>query len=263
MIKTKFVEQTVVSNNIKHYKNLNYNVKNLDKIRIPVEHLPKKSRCEIEAECDRCRKIAKMRFEHYNKCISNQNFFACSKCSVEKQIQTCRNRYGVDSASQLESVKIKLKKTNLNKYGVESVLQHHIFYEKMKKTNLKKYGVEFVSQLEETKRKCRETSMKNFGVDNHMKTEVGLRKNQISGFHMKKYKNSNLYYQGTYELLFLEIADKLKLLKKISNGKRYKYILNGQVHTYHSDFYFKNSNIEIKSSWTYNKNGKDKELASS
>ena len=50
------------------------------------------------------------------------------------------------------------------------------------------------------------------------------------------------------------------LLNQISKGKSYEYILNKKKHVYHSDYLFNNLIVEIKSNWTYNKDGKDKEL---
>ena len=260
MIVTEKVTQTVTGTNINHYKNLGYNVKQMQKIDIPIEHLPKNSRCEIEAACFRCKKVSKMRLEHYNKCCSNQGYYACIKCCKEKTINTHRKKYGVDHASQSIQCKNKNKKTNLMRYGVENAMQNKKCIENMKQTNMIRYGVEFVSQLESVKQKKRETSIKNFGVDSHMKTPEGLRKNQVSGLHLKKYKNTPLYYQGTYELYFIELVDKIGLIHELKNGKQYTYYLDDVKHTYHTDFYFKNKNIEIKSSWTYNKNGKDKNL---
>jgi hypothetical protein len=50
------------------------------------------------------------------------------------------------------------------------------------------------------------------------------------------------------------------LLNDISNGKSYNYKFNNKVRVYHSDFLFNNITIEIKSSWTYNRNNKDELL---
>lgn len=257
MIVTEKVTQTVTGTNINHYKNLGYDVKQFQKIEIPIEHLPKNSRCEIEACCFNCKKISKMRFEHYNKCCSNQGYYSCIKCCKEKTINTHQRKYGVDYASQTTQCKNKNKKTNLIKYGVENAMQNKNCIEHMKQTNMIRYGVEYVSQLESVKQKKRETSIKNFGVDSHMKTSEGLRKNQTSGLRLKKYKNTLIYYQGTYELYFIELVEKMGLLHELKNGKQYNYYLDGIKHTYHTDFYFKNKNIEIKSSWTYNKKGQD------
>ena len=46
----------------------------------------------------------------------------------------------------------------------------------------------------------------------------------------------------------------------MSNGDSFFYNLDGESHTYHVDFKFRGKQIEIKSGWTYNKNGKDMKL---
>ncbi len=68
------------------------------------------------------------------------------------------------------------------------------------------------------------------------------------------YKNTNLHYQGTYELDFL---DRYYDFIKIENGKTFYYFDNkNNKRAYISDFYLPDFNliVEIKSSWTYNNN---------
>jgi len=162
MLKTKIVEQTITGNNVRHYEMLGYDVsKHFVKIRIPVEHLPKNSRCEVVVSCDRCKRKLKMRYETYNKYSIKQGFYACIKCKTEKTINTNKSRHGVEHVSQKLEFKIKLMKTNLKKYGVESVLQHQFFMDKMMTTNIKKYGVPLVGQLESVKEKSKQTRIKN------------------------------------------------------------------------------------------------------
>jgi len=79
-------------------------------------------------------------------------------------------------------------------------------------------------------------------------------------FKIEKYGNANFKYQGSFERYFLEQLEEKELLCELSVGKSYSYILKEEQHVYHSDFIFRNITIEIKSNWTYNKNGKDKEL---
>ena len=50
------------------------------------------------------------------------------------------------------------------------------------------------------------------------------------------------------------------LLSEVKNGKSYNYEYCGENHVYHTDFQFKNKQIEIKSGWTYNGNGTNLEL---
>lgn len=72
-----------------------------------------------------------------------------------------------------------------------------------------------------------------------------------SGYKIKKYKNTDIYYQGTYEKDFLDnYYDKIN----IKRAKKIKYIFDNKEHIYYPDFYIEELNliIEIKSSkWYY------------
>ena len=162
MLKTKTVVQTITGNNVRHYEKLGYDVsKHFVKIKIPVEHLPKNSRCEVVVSCDRCFRILKMRYETYNKYSVKQGFYACIKCATEKIVNTNKNRHGVEFVSQKEEFKIKLAKTNMERYGVESVMQSQFFMDKMMTTNTERYGVPLIGQLESVKEKSKQTRIKN------------------------------------------------------------------------------------------------------
>jgi hypothetical protein len=81
-----------------------------------------------------------------------------------------------------------------------------------------------------------------------------------------KYKNTDLLYQGTYELDFLEELELDNgiewIIKNVSRGPAIYYIdpTDGATRLYISDFLIENTIYEIKSLWTWNKNGKDKLL---
>ena len=116
----------------------------------------------------------------------------------------------------MKSINTKLKKYNNKNYNN---------IEKHKKTCLEKYGVEYISQSEEIQKK-----------------------KILSGYRIKKYKD--LYYQGTYELDFLEnFYDKIE----IKNIKSIKYDYNDKKRIYFPDFYLPEYNliIEIKSNYIY------------
>lgn len=168
--------------------------------------------------------------------------------------------YGVEHPLQLEEFKKKRKQTNLDKYGVENVSQVEEFKEKRKETMIELYGVENVSQNEDIKQKKKDTSMKNFGVSHHLKDYDMLQKHFKAQYKIKRYKDTELYYQGSYEFYFLELMDEKGLLDQVSNGRSYDYEFMGKEHVYHTDFVHDGKDIEIKSGWTYNKNGKDKLL---
>ena len=147
--------------------------------------------------------------------------------------------------------------------------------QKRTKTNLKKHGVKNVFELEEIKQKIKDSCIKKYGVDNNMKSKKGIReykramnkkygvewplqdkdildKNQKAAKKLKKFRDTDIWYQGSYELDFLEkyydsFAD-------IQRGPSIHYIYNGQNKVYHSDFYIPSKNliVEIKSSWILN-----------
>lgn len=77
------------------------------------------------------------------------------------------------------------------------------------------------------------------------------------------YKETDLRYQGTYELEFLEeLEDEFGLdwiAKNVKRGPSLWYIdpTDNSERLYISDFIIDNTIYEIKSSWTWNKHGKD------
>lgn len=156
-----------------------------------------------------------------------------------KATSTMNEIYGVDYAIQKGEFKEKQKLTNIERYGVSSLLKNKEVRDLGKKVMKEKYGVEYAMQNQEIFQKC-------------------LQKQ----FRILKYKDLGINYQGSYEKYFLELMEEKGLLSEISNGDSFVYIFNGSEHTYHVDFKFRGKQIEIKSGWTYNKNGKDLELQS-
>jgi len=84
-----------------------------------------------------------------------------------------------------------------------------------------------------------------------MHDEKCLHNQQKSAKTIKLHEDTNLYYQGTYEKDFLDYCFRNNI--KVEKGKKIKYSFNTENHYYYSDFYHESSNliIEIKSSWTY------------
>lgn len=179
---------------------------------------------------------------------------------IEVRREKFLKEHGVEHHLQLDEFKNKMKKTNLKKYGVENVSQVEEFKEKRKETMLKLYGVENASQNEEIKQKKKYTSMKNFGVSHHLKDYDMLQKHLKAQYKVKRYKETELHYQGSYEFYFLELMEEKGLLDQVNNGRSYDYKFMEKEHVYHTDFVYDGKDIEIKSEWTYNKKGKDKFL---
>jgi len=164
---------------------------------------------------------------------SNKKKICSDKCrrewqlrpeTIQKQIEsykkTMQSNFGVDNSFQLEYVKDKAKETKIEKY------------------NDKNYNNS--NQMIETK-------LEKYGVTHHFKNPDMFQKNFIAQHKI-------------YEFYFLEKMEEKGFLNEITRGKSYIYEFEGSQHTYHVDFLFKNKNIEIKSGWTYNENGKNKKL---
>jgi hypothetical protein len=177
-----------------------------------------------------------------------------------KLIKKFQKDYGVDHPLQLQEFLEKRKQTNLERHGVENVSQKDEFKQKRTDTIIERYGVENASQNEDIKQKKKDSSFKNFGVTHHLKDGEMFQKHQKMRFNIKSYKDSGIKYNGSYEKYFLELMEEKGLLSEVSSGDSFVYNFNDSEHTYHVDFKFRDKQIEIKSGWTYNKNGKDQDL---
>jgi hypothetical protein len=183
----------------------------------------------------------------------------------QKMKQTNLKKYGVEMSLQNEEIKQKSKNTCLKKYGVDSYIKtdnfknksikYHIenkneIIKKSKKTNMEKYGTENPFANKKIQRKIRQSCLNKYGVEFPAQNEEIFLKTQKSRFKIKKYKNSNLYYQGTYEKDFLDnFYDKINIQK----SKSINYIFENKNHYYHPDFYLPDFNliVEIKSKYIY------------
>jgi len=186
-----------------------------------------------------------------------------NKYILEKKDKTNIEIYGTKYPSELESVKIKTENTNLKKIGVKSLLCFENIREKGKYKMIEKYGTTNVMSIQEIKDKRKQTFKEKYGKDHPMQTREVLEKNHLSGLRIKKYKDTKITYQGSYEKYFLELIEEKGLLSEVQQGQSFEYEHNGDKHIYHTDFTFRDKQIEIKSGWTYNKNGADKQLQES
>lgn len=201
-----------------------------------------------------------------------------SKEIKDRKKETMMKNYGVEYVFQSEELRNNMKKTKFEKYGDENFTNRN----KSKETCIEKYGVENPSQLEEIKNKKCETSMKNYGVDYPFKSEkinskikltmlkkYGVEfamqnrdiflKSKLTSNKVHKYKDTILYYQGSYEKNFLDLFyNKIDLIKI----DKIEYFYKNKKKYYHPDFYYKKLNliIEIKSDYTFNSE-LDKNLA--
>jgi hypothetical protein len=217
------------------------------------------------------------------KCVNNDVYIR------EKIKNTNYLKYGFNTPIQNEEIKKKIQKTNLKKYDSVTPFHSKKIQEKCKLTIKEKYGVTnsylipnirkkalVNAHLEKANEKRIKSLFKTYGVDNAFKSDIikekikettknkyGVifnsqnyeihKKQQINGFQAKQYKNTNIYYRGSYELDFLE-----KYYNKypdMQNAPSVKYTFDGKEKVYFPDFYIPSLNliIECKSTYYYNK----------
>jgi hypothetical protein len=181
--------------------------------------------------------------------------------------------YGVEYAMQTKKSQEKCKKTCLEKYGVSTPLKSKECVEKGKQTCKKHFGVENCSQSSEIKKRKEETCIKHFGVKCGWNTEKTkqtrlerygveythqnkdiLEKCLKTSLKLKQFRDTKLWYQGSYELNFLEKY--YDLFSDIVRGYNIDYIFKDENKVYHPDFFIPSLklNLEIKSLYYYNKN---------
>lgn len=90
----------------------------------------------------------------------------------ENIVKSCLEKYGVNSALQLEEVRKKGIDTCLSRYGVPNSQQSPEIREKVKQTCLKRYGVENYTQTSEYWSRVRSTNLERYGVPFHQQKEI-------------------------------------------------------------------------------------------
>lgn len=183
----------------------------------------------------------------------------------QKINKTIKNKYGVDNVFQIDEIKDKIKKTVQGRYGVDYVTQSNMVKKKMLKTIKEKYGVNHIMHLDRIKEKQKNTMQERYGVNyasqiykNRIassKRMIKFNKNWFKNIRIKKYKDTDLYYQSSYELEFLELCESNNIIDKISNGNSYKYLTNEFGHNLLTDFSIDDIEIEIKSSYVLKRQG--------
>ena len=211
----------------------------------------------------RVEKYGDENYNNFNKMLKTKYEKYGEKWGKEwykKMEQNLIESYGVNHHLQLPEFLEKRKQTNLERYGVESVSQLDETKQKIINTTLERFGVENASQSKEIKQKKKETSLKKFGVSHHLKDYDLFQKHLKSQYKVFEYKNTGINYQGSYEKYFLELLEEKGFLLEVLNGQSFEYVLEEEKYIYHTDFLFRGQNIEIKSMWTYNNNGKNIKL---
>jgi hypothetical protein len=247
---------------LEYYSKLGYQPGWKKVITVKVDHLMLKSNVKLNVRCDVCGIEKTLIYSKYTRNTKNltEDYCCSNKCAMTKQESTCLEKYGFNYPAQNKDIYVKVSKSCLEKYGVDHYSKTEEYKDRYRKTCLEKYGVDSSNSDERVKEKMKKTLFENYGVYHPSQNGEIFSKSQRNSFKIHTYNNTNLTYQGSYEKYFLELMDDKGLLNDISNGKSYNYKFNNKVRAYHSDFLFNNITIEIKSSWTYNRNNKDELL---
>jgi len=180
----------------------------------------------------------------------------------EKVRQTVKNKYKADNVMDVKKVKNKHKKSVIKNWkdNRESIIK------KTKNTKFYRYGDENFVNV----KKIKETCLEIYGVDSFSKTDefreiaskTAIKTNEENKFlPIEKYKDTNLYYQGSYEKMFLDYCGSKEVLHHIENSKVFKYLKEDKFAgiRHLPDFQFRDDYIiEIKSTYIMNLQGGEK-----
>jgi hypothetical protein len=171
----------------------------------------------------------------------------------DKMKKTWIKNYGVDNPNKSKDVRNKLEATNIKKYGSKCALGNKDVRKKSENTCKKHYGAKNPFSSEVIKEKIKNINIEKYGVENPLQNREIFNKAFKTRILIKKYKNTNLFYQASYEYDFLEKF--YTFFPDIENGPSIKYIINKKNKIYHSDFYIPSLNlvIEIKNHYLLNK----------
>lgn len=180
---SEFVEVRPTPQTVRHYESLGYTIpkkKSTEltkktnhkeyvydfgkKILVRPEHLTKCSTIEVIVLCDMCKEnTMSVPYENYNSVVERTGNYVCKECAYKKRRQNVREKYNVDSVSQLEEVKKKARETMMKKYNVEHALQNDTIKNRAMETMRSRYGVEHALQKEEFVKKMNETKAEKYG----------------------------------------------------------------------------------------------------
>ena len=164
-----------------------------------------------------------------------------------------------------------MKATNLERRGVEYPFQDPEVKEKIKATNLECRGVEYSAQDPEVQEKKKATVLERYGVENVMQNPEISQRQFDSAHRSKDYTLPSgriVSIQG-YEGCVLDHLfniDKHSEDDVIFGSEKAKlpeiyYVFEGTRHKYEPDVFIisERSIIEVKSTWTYDGDGKQEE----
>lgn len=243
MLITKKIEVKIVSKNLNHFNDLNYNVKYGDIVSVNVTDLSKHSKIKVFVSCDICGKEKEKTYQNYLK-QHTQNMDTCQQCKNIKTKKTMLKKYGVEHALQNKTFMDKTKKTMLEKYGVENPANSVEIRKKTKETVKEKYGVDYITQTEEFKTSAKKTKKEKYGNENYINFE------QIKNTMLEKYgveypiQNDDIKNKMKETIIEKYGVENVSQLEEIKEKKKKTSLKNwGVDHPLQSDIIIKKLNI--------------------
>lgn len=136
-------------------------------------------RKKVKFICSCCGKESVKTFRCLTKdliCKKCTNKAAQSRPEVKAKVKnTVLSRYG-GYTMQSDTLKEKVRHTNIKKYGVENVFQNETIKEKIKQTYKSRYGVEYPGQSVEIKKKMTNSIMEHYGVEHPCQSDAVIEK---------------------------------------------------------------------------------------
>jgi len=161
------------------------------------------NRCDTKPECGVCG--GETKFERVSTGYRSYCSVKCksiSKTVKDKTINTFNEKYGGHPMKN-DTIKDKIKKTNMDRYGHESHLSSEIIKSKIESTNLIKYGVKRPLESKTIQDKSRNTMIDRHGVEHglqsddiHKKTTESLIKNNDWGVFYGKIQDTKKLLYG-------------------------------------------------------------------
>jgi len=181
----------------------------------------------------------------------------CDQCKWKKVKNTMIEIYGVDNPSKILDVqnrRIKTYKLHINEINIKRnntyllrfgghMFKNEKIKDNIKQTCIKKYDVEYVLQNEQIKEKSKQTCIEKYNVEKPNQNKDIFEKALKSAFKLKPFRDTDIWYQGLYELDFLEKY--YNIYPDITRGPSIKYIFNDKNKVYHPDFYIPSLNLIV------------------
>lgn len=171
-------------------------------------------------------------------------------------------KFGVEYPSQNNTVRDRIKHTNLQKLGVEYPSQNRAVQDKTKQTCMEKYLCEYSLQNENVKNKKKLTCIEKYGYEHPFQNPEIMEKTVKASFSKKEYifpsgridKIQGYENFALDELIINKKIDESDIITGVKNVPEIWYNdATGKKHRHYVDIFIPSQNkcIEVKSEWTY------------